>query len=154
MGEKKTIEKTTDLVGANTGGLEGLATQLLVLIGDKVAAEGELVDRGTLAAKIEDTDLVIVSEKSIVHEKKADLGVGDTTVVPALGVRLVFAVAVATGRSAAHLVLSEERVSFCAKRHPPRGQRIRLPLRPIPPEQLPNRPAVSGRGREEANNKA
>ena len=45
------------LVGANTGGLKGLARELLVLVGDKVAAVGELVDRRTLAAKIEDTDL-------------------------------------------------------------------------------------------------
>ena len=47
------------LVGANTGGLKGLARELLVLVGDKVAAEGEVVDRSTLAAKIEDTDLCI-----------------------------------------------------------------------------------------------
>ena len=45
------------LVGANTGGLESLARKLLILVGNKVAAEGELVDGGTLAAKIEDTDL-------------------------------------------------------------------------------------------------
>ena len=45
------------LVGANTSCFESLAGELLVLIGDKVAAEGELVHRGTLAAKIEDTNL-------------------------------------------------------------------------------------------------
>ena len=45
------------LVGADTGGFEGLGRQLLVLIGYKVAAERELVDGGTLTAKIEDTDL-------------------------------------------------------------------------------------------------
>ena len=82
---RKTIKKTTDLVGANTGGLEGLATQLLVLIGDKVAAEGELVDRGTLAAEIEDTDLVIVSEKRILHEKKRTLGSGTPRLYLLLG---------------------------------------------------------------------
>ena len=60
------------LVGANTGGLEGLGAQLLILVGDEVDAEREVVDVGALAAKIED----------------ADLGVGDTTVVPRLGVRL------------------------------------------------------------------
>jgi hypothetical protein len=60
------------LVGANTGGLEGLGAQLLILVGDEVDAEREVVDVGTLATKIED----------------ADLGVGDTTVVPRLGVRL------------------------------------------------------------------
>ena len=60
------------LVGANTGGLEGLGAQLLILVGDEVDAEREVVDNGTLAAKIED----------------ANLGVGDTTVEARLGVRL------------------------------------------------------------------
>jgi hypothetical protein len=60
------------LVGANTGGLEGLGAQLLILVGDEVDAEREVVDVGTLAAQIED----------------ADLGVGDTTVEARLGVRL------------------------------------------------------------------
>ena len=45
------------LVCANTSGLEGLAGELFILIGDKVAAERELVDGGTLAAEVEDTDL-------------------------------------------------------------------------------------------------
>jgi hypothetical protein len=58
------------LVGANTGGLESLRGQLLVLVGDQVDAEGEVVDAGLLATEIED----------------ADLGVGYTTVEPALGV--------------------------------------------------------------------
>ena len=60
------------LVGADAGGLEGLGAQLLVLIGDEVHAEREVVHVGTLAAEIED----------------ADLGVGNTTVEPRLGVRL------------------------------------------------------------------
>lgn len=58
------------LVGADTGGLESLGRQLLILVGDEVDAEGELVDIGLLATEIED----------------ADLGVGHTTVEPALGV--------------------------------------------------------------------
>ena len=45
------------LVGANTGGLEGLGTQLLILVGDEVDAEREIVDTGALAAEIEDADL-------------------------------------------------------------------------------------------------
>ena len=45
------------LVGADAGGFQRLTGELLVLVGDKVAAVGELVDRRTLAAKIEDTDL-------------------------------------------------------------------------------------------------
>lgn len=62
------------LVGANTGSLEGFGAQLLILVGDEVDAEREVVDIGTLATQVED----------------ADLGVGDTTVEPRLGVRLEF----------------------------------------------------------------
>lgn len=60
------------LVGADTGGLEGLGAQLLILVGHEVDAEREVVDGSALAAKIVD----------------ADLGVGDTTVEPGLGVGL------------------------------------------------------------------
>lgn len=60
------------LVGADTGGLEGLGTQLLILVGHEVDAEREVVDGSALAAKIVD----------------ADLGVGDTTVEPGLRVGL------------------------------------------------------------------
>lgn len=60
------------LVGANTGGLESLGAQLLILVGDEVDAEREVVDGSTLTAEIED----------------ANLGVGDTTVEARLGVRL------------------------------------------------------------------
>ena len=45
------------LVGADTGGLERLGRELLVLVRHEMAAEGELVDIGALAAKIEDPDL-------------------------------------------------------------------------------------------------
>ena len=58
------------LVGANTGGFESLGRKLLVLVGDKVDAEREVVGVGTLTAEIED----------------ADLGIRYTTVEPALGV--------------------------------------------------------------------
>jgi hypothetical protein len=74
------------LVGANTGGFEGLGGQLLVLVGDEVNAEREVVDAGLLATEIED----------------ADLGVRYTAVEPALGVGLVLAVTVATGGTASH----------------------------------------------------
>ena len=60
------------LVGANTGSLEGLGGDLLILVGDEVNAEGELVDVGLLATEIED----------------ANLGVGHTTVEARLRVRL------------------------------------------------------------------
>lgn len=60
------------LVGANTGGLEGLGAQLFILVGDEVNAEGEVVDVRLLAAEIEDSNL----------------GVRDTTVESGLGIRL------------------------------------------------------------------
>jgi hypothetical protein len=60
------------LVGADTGGLEGLGAQLLILVGDEVNAEREVVDIGTLATEIED----------------ANLGVGDTTVETRFRIRL------------------------------------------------------------------
>lgn len=50
-----------------------LRRELLVLIGDQVDAERELINTGALASKIEDLDL----------------RVGDTTVETRLGVRLV-----------------------------------------------------------------
>ena len=76
------------LVGANTGGLESLGAQLLILVGDEVDAQRKVVDGGALAAKIED----------------ANLGIGNTTVEARLGVRLVLAVAVATSGTASHFV--------------------------------------------------
>lgn len=60
------------LVGANTGSLKSLRAQLLVLVGDEVDAQREVIDVGTLATQVED----------------ANLGVGDTTVEARLGVRL------------------------------------------------------------------
>ena len=60
------------LVGADTGGLEGLGAQLLILVGHEVDAEREVIDLGALSAQIEDSDL----------------GIGDTTVEPGLRVRL------------------------------------------------------------------
>jgi hypothetical protein len=60
------------LVGANAGGFESLGGQLLVLVGDHVHAQREVIDVGLLTSQIEDTDL----------------GVGNTTVEPGLRVRL------------------------------------------------------------------
>jgi hypothetical protein len=45
------------LVGANTCSLERFARELLILVGDKVTAEGEVIDRSTLSAEVKDTDL-------------------------------------------------------------------------------------------------
>jgi hypothetical protein len=44
-------------VGTDTRSLERFTRELLVLVGDKVTAEGELIDRSTLAAEIKDADL-------------------------------------------------------------------------------------------------
>jgi len=74
------------LVGANAGGLERLGAQLLIFVGDQVNTGGELVDVGTLAAQVEDSDL----------------WVWHTTVETRLGVRLVLAVAVATSWTTCH----------------------------------------------------
>ena len=60
------------LVGANTGSLKGLGGKLLILVGDQVDAEWELVNVGLLATEIED----------------ANLWVWDTTVETRLWVRL------------------------------------------------------------------
>ena len=75
------------LVGADTGSLQGLAAQLLTLIGDEVDAEREFVDGGLLATQVVDTDL----------------GIGDTATEATLGVGLVAAVAVAASRTTTHL---------------------------------------------------
>lgn len=74
------------LVGANTGGLESLGGQLLVLVGNQVDAHGEVIHVGLLTTKIEDTNL----------------RVGNTTVEPGLGVRLVLAVAVTSRGTTGH----------------------------------------------------
>jgi len=74
------------LVGADTGGFEGFGAQLLVLVGDEVDAQRELIDTGALPSEVENTDL----------------RVGDTTVEAGLGERLVLAVAVATSGTASH----------------------------------------------------
>ena len=60
------------LVGANTGRLQRLGAQLLILVRDQVDAEGEIVDGGTLSPEVEDPDL----------------RVGHTTVEPGFGIRL------------------------------------------------------------------
>lgn len=75
------------LVGANTGSFESLGAQLLILVGDEVDAEREVINLGTLAAQIEDSDL----------------GVGDTTVEPGLRIRLVLAVSVTSRGTTCHL---------------------------------------------------
>lgn len=58
------------LVGADTGRLQSLRGELLVLVRDKMAAEGELVDIGTLASKIEDPDLLIASRSDNSNQRE------------------------------------------------------------------------------------
>lgn len=60
------------LVGTDTSGFESLGRQLLILVGDQVDAGGEVVNVGLLTTQVEDTNL----------------GVGNTTVEPGLGVGL------------------------------------------------------------------
>jgi len=45
------------LVGADTSSFESLARKLFIFVGDKVSAEGEVVDGSTLSAQVEDPDL-------------------------------------------------------------------------------------------------
>lgn len=72
MGLMVSIYWINSLVGANTGSLKGLRAQLLILVGNQVNAQGELVNVCLLASEIED----------------ANLWVGDTTVEAGLWVRL------------------------------------------------------------------
>lgn len=70
-------------VARNAGSLKSLAGELLLLEGDEVDALGEGIDGGLLVTQIEDSDL----------------GIGHTTAVARLDVRLVLTVSVAAGRS-------------------------------------------------------
>jgi len=77
------------LVARNTRRLEGLGRNLLTLVGHKVAAVREGIDRGRLLADLID----------------ADLGVRDTTAKARLDVRLVLAITVTNvcrGSSSTH----------------------------------------------------
>jgi hypothetical protein len=60
------------LVGTDTSGFQSLGGKLFIFVGDEVNAEGEVVDVSLLTSQIEDTDL----------------GIGNTTVEPGLGVGL------------------------------------------------------------------
>lgn len=75
-----------ELVGADTGCLKCLRRDLLILKREHVHAAGEVIDVCLLAAQIE----------------RADLGVGDTTAVARLDVRLTVGNAVAASGAAAH----------------------------------------------------
>mmetsp|Transcript_48643 Transcript_48643/g.122402 ORF Transcript_48643/g.122402 Transcript_48643/m.122402 type:complete len:214 (-) Transcript_48643:109-750(-) len=74
------------LVAGNAGSLQSLRRQLLLLEGDQVDAQREVIDVSLLAAKIVDLDL----------------GVRDTTAEARLDVRLAFADTVAASRTTTH----------------------------------------------------
>jgi len=78
------------LVSSNTGSLEGLRGDLLLLVGDHMDATGE---------KTPVTSLLT----NVVH---ADLGIGHTTVEAGLGVRLVLLVSETPSGSSSHFVVS------------------------------------------------
>jgi len=53
------------LVGTNTSSLQSLAGKLFILVRYKVAAEREVIDRGTFAAQVKDTNLLLPNYKSM-----------------------------------------------------------------------------------------
>ena len=75
------------LVAANTSGLKGFSGELLILVRHKMDTQREFVNSGLLATQIVDPDL----------------GVGDTTAEPRLGVRLVLTIAITSCRTSTHL---------------------------------------------------
>jgi hypothetical protein len=74
------------LVNGHTAGLESLGRDLLLLVTDQVSDKGKLIDRSLLGTDIKD----------------ADLGLGHTTAVPRLDVRLVLLVAVTASWTTTH----------------------------------------------------
>jgi hypothetical protein len=74
------------LVDGNTGGLEGLAGDLLLFVTDQVGHERKEIDGGLFVADVEDSDLRFWY----------------TTAVPRLDVRFVLLVSVATSWTATH----------------------------------------------------
>lgn len=76
------------LVAGNTGSLESLRGDLLLLTGNQVNAVGEFVELGLLLADVE----------------HSDLGIRDTTAVSGLGVGLTLLVSIATSWSSSHLL--------------------------------------------------
>jgi hypothetical protein len=77
------------LVSSDTGGLEGLGGDHFLLLGDEMDAAREIVPLGFLLTTVID----------------ADLGVGHTTVVARLGVRLVLLVSVAASGASSHFII-------------------------------------------------
>ena len=78
------------LVGGDTGSLESLRGDLLLLVGDHMDAGGELIPCALLLS-------------SVIH---TDLGVGDTSVETRLRIRLVLLVSVAASWSSSHFAIN------------------------------------------------
>jgi hypothetical protein len=76
------------LIASNTSSLQSLRRDLFVFIRNKVNSGGEHITRSLLVADIVD----------------AELGVGDTSAVSRLGVRLILAVAIAASWSSTHRI--------------------------------------------------
>jgi len=77
------------LVSGNTSGLEGFGRDHFLLLGDEMDAAREVVPLGLLLSTVID----------------ADFGVGHTTVVAGLGVRLVLLIPVAASGSSSHFYI-------------------------------------------------
>lgn len=98
------------LVGANTSSFESFRCNLLVFIADQVSAEGEFVYVGLLSSQVEDTDLWVGDcegsnfncQYTFNESSLCLVSILTTSVVSALGERLVLAVPVATSWSSTH----------------------------------------------------
>jgi len=76
-----------------------------------VGTEGEFIDVGTLAAKVEYANLPVeLGNEKEITEQGPCLGVGHTAVVPRLGVGLILAVAVAASGTTTHCKLNSYRM--------------------------------------------
>ena len=102
-------------VCADTGSFKCFRGELLVFVGNQMAAEGEFVDWGTFPSKIENTNLQRVKHERLQKIDITYLGIGDTTVIPWLGVWLILAVAVAASGTTAHFYLYRKPVSKLAQ---------------------------------------
>ena len=68
--------------------------------------EGEFIDRGTLTTQVEYANLgLLISILLAIQVASSYLGVGNTTVVSRLGIRLVLAVTVAASGTTTHFIL-------------------------------------------------
>jgi hypothetical protein len=81
------------LVTTDTASFKGFSRQLFVFVGHQVDTEREVIDMSLLATQIVDSDL----------------GIGDTTAVTRLGVRLVLTITVTASRTATHFTIMKKK---------------------------------------------